>query len=68
MSIFSIACQTLIIEQLQLEAYQNEMEFPRFPLLYRLLAVLGDIVLDFLLLHERGKDGQINGVICHPGE
>jgi len=68
MSIFSITCQILIIEQLQLEAYQNKMESPRFPLLYRLLAVLGNIVLDFLLLHERGKDGLINRVICHPGE
>jgi len=68
MSIFSITCQILIIEKLQLEAYQNKMEYPRFPLLYRLLAVLGDVVLDFLLLHERGKDGLINGVICLPGE
>ena len=44
------------------------MESPGFPLLYRLLAVLGDIVLYFLLLHERGKDGLINRIICHPGE
>ena len=68
MSIFLITCQILIIEQLQLEAYQNKMESPGFPLLYRLLAVLGDIVLYFLLLHERGKDGLINRIICHPGE
>ena len=44
------------------------MESSRFPLLYRLLAVLGDVVLDFLFLHERGKDGLINGVICNAGE
>ena len=68
MSIFLVTCQILIIEQLQLEAYQNKMESPGFPLLYRLLAVLGDVVLDFHLLHERGKDGLINGAICHPGE
>ena len=40
------------------------MEPSRFPLLYRLLAVLGDIVLDFLLLHERGENGLIDGIIC----
>jgi len=44
------------------------MESSGFPLLYRLLAVLGDIVLDFLLLHERGEDGLINGVIWDAGE
>ena len=44
------------------------MESSRFPLLYRLLTVLGDIVLDLLLLHERGKDGLINGVICNAAE
>ena len=68
MSIFLVTCYILIIEQLQLEAYQNKMESPGFPLLYRLLAVLGNVVLDFHLLHERGKDGLINGAICHPGE
>ena len=68
MSIFSITCQILIIEQLQLRTYQNKMESSRFPLLHCLLAVLGDVVLDFLLLHERGKDGLINGVICNSGE
>jgi hypothetical protein len=40
------------------------VESSRFPLLYRLLTVRGNIVLDFLLLHERGKDGLIDGVIC----
>lgn len=44
------------------------MKPPRFPLLYRLLAVLGDVVLDFLLLHERGKNGLIDGIICNAGE
>ena len=44
------------------------MEPSRFPLLYRLLAILSNIVLDFLLFHERGEDGLIDGIICNPGE
>ena len=68
MSIFPITCQILIIEQFKSRTYQNKMERSRLPLLHRLLAVLGDIVLDLLLLHERGKDGLIDGVICNAGE
>ena len=40
------------------------MEPSGFPLLYRLFTVLSDIVLDFLLLHECGEDGLIDGVVC----
>ena len=44
------------------------MKSSRFPLLYRFLAILSDVVLDLLLLHERGKNGLINGVVCNTGE
>lgn len=44
------------------------MEPSRFPLLYRLLAVLSNIVLDFLLLHKRGEDGLVDRVVCDVDE
>lgn len=43
------------------------MEPPRFPLLYSLLTVHGDIVLNSLLLHERGKNSLIDRIICDAG-
>lgn len=63
MSIYSQSV-SLVRTRGEMRTYEDEMEVPSLPLLDGLLSILGDGVLDSLLLHEHGQDSLVDGVIC----
>lgn len=48
--------------------YQDQMKYPSFPLIHRLLTIVGGLMLDPSLAQEHGQNVLVDWVICKGGD